>query len=347
MAANGQRQMQMLVTRFERLSRRISLAGLMSGHKAVEAIEAGRVRVDGKVASSNFKVFAEAAVTVDGQGIPPPEPQPRLWGLFKPRKVLCQDAERPGEATLRSFMRKWRDKEVKFTGKAQAVGLDDECLDDKHFVIVCGLAYGADGLVLLTNDGLFAKALTSTDSRILTVYDVKISGDPNVQLLHDWRKGARAGGIDFGRVFCSITKRNGATTRLKVRLVESPERPLDLLFERARMRVNRLQRHSFGPYLVTQLPKDRVIRLPVHSSIQHLCPVADMRQALVPCRGGILSSEGKIRSVGLADSAIVVEDDDDGSIDHDDLHGNPAVVTPSPASRLEDVTGELLAKHAT
>jgi len=304
MAAQPQRQMQMLVTRFERLSRRISLAGLASGKQAVQAITAGRVKVDGKVATSNFKVFAEANVTLDDAEAPPPGPRPKLWGLFKPRNVLCQDAEKEGEKTLRSLMRGWRNREVKSIGVTMAEGIDDECLDDKHFVIVSGLAYHADGLVLLTNDGLFAEALQKAQNRILTAYDVKIAGDPPIDVLHSWRKKARVGPIDFGQVFCSITKRNGSTTRLRVRLVESPERPLELLFERARMRIYRMRRHAFGPYIVGDIPPDRCVPLSVHRDLMALCPQADVRQALVPVQGGILNEEGKIRSVSLENSAI-------------------------------------------
>jgi len=317
----------MLVTRFERLSRRISLAGLMSNHRAVEAIAAGRVRVDGAAASSNFKVFAEASVTVDGIEAPP-EPGPRLWALFKPRNVLCQQEEKEGEKTLRSVMREWRNREVARTGTTQAIGLDEECLDDKHFVIVSGLAYGADGLVLLTNDGLFARELNRKENRILTVYDVKIAGDPPVDLLHSWRKRAKVGGIDYGQVFSSITRRNGTTTKLRVRLVESADRPIDLLFERARMKVYRMQRHGFGPYVVSELPLDRCVRIPVHKSLKHLCPVADMRQALVPTPGSIVTNEGRIRSVGLHASAIAPEPD------FDPLEVQPPVVDGDAGSGL-------------
>ena len=39
------------------------------------------------------------------------------------------------------------------------VGIAEESLDNKHFVVCCGLPFAADGLVLLTNDGLFAENL--------------------------------------------------------------------------------------------------------------------------------------------------------------------------------------------
>eukprot|EP00927_Polykrikos_kofoidii_P078991 TRINITY_DN75794_c0_g1_i1.p1 TRINITY_DN75794_c0_g1~~TRINITY_DN75794_c0_g1_i1.p1 ORF type:complete len:367 (-),score=62.16 TRINITY_DN75794_c0_g1_i1:139-1239(-) len=299
------RQMQMVVTRFERLSRRISLASFLSGHKAEEAIAAGRVKVDGTVATANFKVFSEASVTLDGAEVRPPGPLPKLWALLKPKKVLCQQDEKEGVATLRSLMRSWREREVKLFGQAQTIGLDDECLDDKHFIIVCGLAYGADGLVLLTNDGLFADAITHHQARILSEYDVKVSGDPPIDLLHSWRHGARAGGINYGRVFVSIVKRSPTATRLSVRFVESPDRPLEMLLDAARLRVNRVKRHAFGPYVSSQIIKNRLVQVPIHRDLMPLVPAADMRQVLVPSRGGVLSQDGRLRSVALEDSQIL------------------------------------------
>eukprot|EP00747_Dinoflagellata_sp_TGD_P187294 gnl/TRDRNA2_/TRDRNA2_44868_c0_seq1.p1 gnl/TRDRNA2_/TRDRNA2_44868_c0~~gnl/TRDRNA2_/TRDRNA2_44868_c0_seq1.p1 ORF type:complete len:354 (+),score=45.74 gnl/TRDRNA2_/TRDRNA2_44868_c0_seq1:3-1064(+) len=315
----GHRQMQMAITRFERLSRRIALSQLMSGHRAEEAIAQGRVNVDGKVVSSNFKVFAEARVFVDNIEVPPPMPWPKLWAMHKPRKVLCtsdpeelQPAEEVGEepkpgtvVTLRSFMRNWTARELYRQGSAQSVGLEEECLSDKHFVIACGLPYGADGLVLLTNDGIFAETLTRPESLILSTYDVRVAGSPNVEMLHKWRNGARARGIDFGQVFASITKRTSAATRMRLRYVETPERPIELLLESAKLRVNRLRRHGFGPYIVTDLPREScTVQVPIHKGISHLCPQADMRQVLVPAAGGIVNEQGRMRNVGLDNSAI-------------------------------------------
>lgn len=300
------RQMQMVVTRFERLTRRISLAGLMSGHKAAEALEQGRVKVDNCVATANFKVFNEAYVTVDGYEVPPPAPSPKLWGLYKPKKTLCTTEEKEGVNTLRSLIRTWDEKTVKKMGRSQTEGLDKDTLQDKHFIVLCGLAFNADGLVILTNDGLFADALFRQEARLLSIYDVKVAGDPPVDLLHNWRKakGTRAGGVNYGQVFVSITSRTSTATRLRVRYVETPERPLDMLLDRAKLRVNRVRRYGFGPYLLPQISESGVVELPVHSSLFDFVPKADMRQVLVPTRGGILGPDGRLSSVGLRDSFV-------------------------------------------
>lgn len=302
----AKKQMQMLVTRFERLSRRISLAGLLSNHQATEAIAQGRVQVDGTVAASNFKVFQEAYVTLDGVNVPPPEPEPKLWAMFKPRKVLCENLEREDTKTLRSRMRRWYDKEADRVGKAASAGLEEESLKDRHWVIVTGLAYAHDGLVLLTNDGIFAETLSSAEANILSAFDCKIQGDLPVDLLHQWRTGARAAGVNYGRVFCSVKKRTGATFRLRVRYVESPERPIDMLLDAHRMRIQTVRRYSFGPYIVTDIPADKVVRIPIHKSLRHLIPVADMRQTLVPLHGAMME-DGHLRKPRLENSAVEME----------------------------------------
>lgn len=305
--AKPHRQVQMVVTRFERLTRRISLSGLMSGHKASEALAEGRVKVDRVVATANFKVFSEASVSVDGFEVPPPAPAPKLWVMNKPKKVLCSNAEKEGVETLRSTMRSWDAKTVQRMGRAQAQGMEKQTLEGQNFIIVGGLPYMADGLVLLTNDGHFADSLMRPDSRILSVYDVKVSGDPPVDLLHNWRKskGTRAGGVNFGQVFCSITSRTSAATRLRIRYVETSERPLEMLLEKAKLRVNRVRRHGFGPYLLPDIPDQGLMQVAVHKSLMSCVPKADMRQALVPTRGGILTEEGRIVTVGLQDSAVI------------------------------------------
>ena len=76
------------------------------------------------------------------------------------------------------MMRRWTEKEVGVRGNAASLGRREESVENRHFVVVCGLPAHADGLVLLTNDGLFAEELTRPTSRIHTIYDVKIEGDP-------------------------------------------------------------------------------------------------------------------------------------------------------------------------
>mmetsp|Transcript_66993 Transcript_66993/g.139883 ORF Transcript_66993/g.139883 Transcript_66993/m.139883 type:complete len:160 (+) Transcript_66993:473-952(+) len=71
------------------------------------------------------------------------------------------------------------------------------------------------------------------------------------------------------------------------------------------MEVIALRRYAFGPYLCTDLPLDRLMEVAIHKSIRNLVPQADMRQALVPVRGSVVTPEGALRDVQLGNSAAL------------------------------------------
>ena len=54
-----------------------------------------------------------------------------------------------GVVTIRSLLRSWKVREQKFLGDAVTMGLEEESLGDRHFLIACGLPFAADGLVLV------------------------------------------------------------------------------------------------------------------------------------------------------------------------------------------------------
>lgn len=81
--------MRMVHGRFERLSRRIALSGLMSRSEAESLIRTGEVYVDGRVCTQNPMVHDGSEVIVRDTNIPCPDLLPKLWALRKPRQVHC------------------------------------------------------------------------------------------------------------------------------------------------------------------------------------------------------------------------------------------------------------------
>ncbi|PHJ24060.1 pseudouridine synthase [Cystoisospora suis] len=98
------RTLQLGRTRFEWLARRLSLAGVLSRRDAEKAIAAGLVTVDGETICQNIEVCSEATVCYKGALIPPPVSTPQLFGLVKPRRVLCVLERRDDVPTLHTLM---------------------------------------------------------------------------------------------------------------------------------------------------------------------------------------------------------------------------------------------------
>ncbi|KEP60766.1 UNVERIFIED_CONTAM: hypothetical protein HHA_210230 [Hammondia hammondi] len=99
------RTLQLGRTNFEWLARRLSLAGVLSRREAEKAIAAGQVTVNGETICQNVEVCSEAVVCYKGAFVPPPVLTPQLFGLVKPRRVLCVLEEREDMPTLHTLMR--------------------------------------------------------------------------------------------------------------------------------------------------------------------------------------------------------------------------------------------------
>jgi 23S rRNA pseudouridine2605 synthase len=155
-----------------RLQRFLAQAGISSRRKAETLIASGAVRVNGVVVSTlGSTVGSHDRVEVEGRRVVADTPTYRL--LLKPRACLAtlvKDGKRP---TLARYV---RDAEP---------GLR----------VVAPLDFPAEGVVLLTNDGALAQAMTKS-GKVPMTYHLKLQGivgDDDVErLLRGWRWEGKA-----------------------------------------------------------------------------------------------------------------------------------------------------------
>ena len=80
----------------ERIAKRIARAGICSRRDAERMIEAGRVKVNGKVLQSPaFTVTASDKIQVDGNALPQAEVT-RLWRYHKPSGLVTSHKDPEG-----------------------------------------------------------------------------------------------------------------------------------------------------------------------------------------------------------------------------------------------------------
>jgi len=123
----------------ERLQKILAQAGYGSRRACEDFISAGRVRVNGQIASLGQKADpAKDKITIDGKPIAAAEAMVYI-ALYKPRNVLSTvEAEKgDGRRTVRDLV--------------DAAG---------NFYPVGRLDYESEGLVLMTNDGDLTNQLT-------------------------------------------------------------------------------------------------------------------------------------------------------------------------------------------
>lgn len=138
----------------KRIQKILSEMGITSRRNAEEMIIAGRITVNGQIATLGMKADpAKDHIKVDRKLLIKPEPKVYLL-LNKPKSVVTSLYDPEGRSTVKDFLKK-----IKY--RVYPVGRLD---------------YDSEGLLLLTNDGDFANAILHPSKKIPKTYLVKVKG---------------------------------------------------------------------------------------------------------------------------------------------------------------------------
>lgn len=151
----------------ERLQKILARVGYGSRRSNEELIVAGRVRVNGEIATLGAKADPERDnISVDGKPVGKAMPEYVYIALNKPRGVLSDEDPNDPRQTVRDL--------VNLPGHLFAVGRLD---------------MDSEGLILLTNDGELANRLTHPRYEHEKEYRVLVATRPDEQQLATWQRG--------------------------------------------------------------------------------------------------------------------------------------------------------------
>lgn len=228
----------------DRLQKILAQAGIASRRKAEEIILEGRVQVNGQtVTELGTKADPHKDhIRVDGKLLQGPEPQ-RHFMLNKPRgfvTTLVDPQKRPTVADLLSQQK------------------SGPHLKLPRLYPVGRLDYLSEGLLLMTNDGDLANALSKASAGVLKTYLVKVSGVPTPEAVDQLRRGVmidrgRLDEIRAGRRDRIVTApaqivevRGGDNPWFQVTLTEGRNRQLRKMFEEIGHHVEKIRRIAYG-----------------------------------------------------------------------------------------------------
>ena len=209
-----------------RLSKILARAGLASRRGSERWILEGRVRVNGETATSPG---AQAdprrdSITVDGRPLPPEEPK-RYLLLHKPKGYLTSRSDPRGRPVVTDLL------------GPQPVRLFP----------VGRLDADAEGLLLLTNDGLLAQRLLHPRYEMPRVYQVEVRGNVSEEELDTLRRGVILEDGLARPKDARVVLRGGETTWLQLTLTEGRYREVKRLCQAIGHSVQSLRRTEFGP----------------------------------------------------------------------------------------------------
>lgn len=219
----------------EKLQKVLARSGFGSRREMERWIEAGRIQVNGEVATLGDRIRSSATVKVDGTEaklVFERQADRRVLLYNKPLGEVCTRSDPEGRPTVFDRLPPLK------TGRWIAVGRLD---------------INTSGLLLFTNDGELANQLMHPSSEIDREYAVRVLGDVDDAMIERLKEGVL---LDDGMArFSDVQFFNGegANKWYHCVVMEGRNREVRRLWESQGITVSRLKRVRFGPVF---LPSD-------------------------------------------------------------------------------------------
>ncbi len=208
----------------QRLQKIIAASGLMARRKAEEAIAAGRVTVNGLPARLGDSADPETdRILVDGRELPAGERKVYIM-LNKPRGVVCSLHDEKERRDLRSLLRD-------IPERLYPVGRLD--LD-------------SEGLLLMTNDGDWAKGLSHPSREVEKCYHTWVKGEDIPRALELLRLPMDIDGYTVRPARAELLEEQPQGAKLAITIHEGRNRQVRKMCARAGLTVTRLCRVREG-----------------------------------------------------------------------------------------------------
>lgn len=215
------------------LARALSKLGFCSRTQAAALVAAGRVRLNGAVRKNPETPVQLNRDTIEVDGQPIRAAEKRYWMLNKPRGAVTTAADEKGRRTVYDHLR----------------------ADLAWLAPVGRLDKASEGLLLFSNDSVWAARILAPETHLEKTYHVQIAAIADERLLETMRGGVREGG-DFLRVTrASILRRSERNSWLEIVLDEGKNRQIRRLLAALGVETMRLVRVAIGPLPLGDLAK--------------------------------------------------------------------------------------------
>ncbi len=219
-----------------RIAKYLARAGIASRREAERLITAGRVSIDGMVLDTPaFLVDGTEDIRVDGEAVGAPA-APRLWRYHKPLGLITSHNDEQDRPTV-------------FERLPETM---------PRVISIGRLDLNSEGLLLLTNDGALARQLELPKTGWTRRYRVRAWGRVDQDRLDRLKNGVMLDGRRTGPIEAKMESVKGDNAWIEVRLKEGKNREVRRALETLDLKVNRLIRISFGPFILGNLARGAV-----------------------------------------------------------------------------------------
>lgn len=244
----------------DRLQKVLAGAGVGSRREVEQWIKAGRITINGNVATLGQKVSGREKILIDGRPVPAlrkTRPSARVLVYHKPSGEVCTRSDPEGRPTVFDRL---------------------PPIQGSRWINVGRLDLATSGLLLLTTDGSLANALMHPSREIEREYAVRVQGTVSDATLERIRAGI---GLDDGVAkFDSVerTGGDGSNQWFSVVVSEGRNRLVRRVWEAVECRVSRLIRVRYGPVELSRSLRPGHHRLLKDKELEALYEAAGLRE---------------------------------------------------------------------
>lgn len=221
----------------ERIAKLLARAGVASRREVERMIADGRIALNGKVLETPATILPNLrGVTVDGNPVGKAE-QTRLFRFHKPSGLLTAERDPKGRPTIYEAL---RNALPQGTPRLMPVGRLD---------------LNTEGLLLLTNDGELKRAMELPASGIPRTYRARAFGDISQPQLEELIEGITIDGVHYGSIDANLERSSGRNRWIELTLTEGKNREVRRVLEHLGLKVSRLIRTAYGPFVLGDLPR--------------------------------------------------------------------------------------------
>lgn len=215
------------------LARVLSKRGICSRSQGERLAREGRVRVDGRIVRDpEFPIAGHERIEVDGDTAQAAAPVYIV--MNKPRGIVVSAADERGRDTVYSLL---EGAALPWLGP---VGRLDKA---------------SEGLLLLSNDTVWAAGITEPDTHVPKTYHVQVTGVPDESTIAAMLAGVVDGGETLRAGAVSLLRQGERTAWLEVTLDEGRNRQIRRLLAALGFDVQRLVRIAIGELTLGELAK--------------------------------------------------------------------------------------------
>lgn len=199
----------------------------------------GRVALNGTPIDTPATILESlTGVTVDGKPVAAPAPA-RLFLFHKPNGVLVTERDPGGRPTI-------YDRLPKGLPRLMPVGRLD---------------LNTEGLLLLTTDGELKRQLELPSTGVERAYRARAYGQVSQAQLEELIEGVTIDGVRYGSIDANLERRTGANVWIEIIITEGKNREVRKVLEHLGLKVSRLIRTRYGPFLLADLPSGGVVEV--------------------------------------------------------------------------------------